>query len=93
MPRAVVSIVVACPLHPRMLGDPALSRAPIVQLPEDSLVPGATPRPRFRPARDLAIAFGFGAITVAGFAPLYFFPLPVLTLAFLFGLCERATFS
>lgn len=42
------------------------------------------------PARHLAIAFGLGALTVAGFAPFHAFPIPVLTLALLLALCERA---
>ncbi len=41
--------------------------------------------------RALAAAFGAGALTAAGFAPLYLFPLPVLTLALLLGLCEQAS--
>jgi apolipoprotein N-acyltransferase len=48
-----------------------------------------TPTSRLPPVRDLSFAFGLGAITVAGFAPLYLFPLPVLTLALLLALCER----
>ena len=52
---------------------------------------GATGKSRLPAVRDPALAFGFGAITVAGFAPFYLFALPVLTLAALFGLCERAT--
>jgi apolipoprotein N-acyltransferase len=55
------------------------------------VVSGATAKSRFRPARDLSLAFGLGALSVLGFAPFYLFALPVLTLAVLFGLCERAT--
>jgi apolipoprotein N-acyltransferase len=36
------------------------------------------------------IAFFLGAVTVAGFAPFYLFPLPVITLAALFALWDRA---
>ena len=43
-----------------------------------------------RPLRDVIVALGLGAITVLGFAPFYIFPLPVLTLACLLGLWERA---
>jgi len=38
----------------------------------------------------LVAACGAGALTAAGFAPLYLFPLPVVTLALLVGLCEQA---
>jgi len=40
---------------------------------------------------SLITAFVLGAITVAGFAPLYLFPLPVVTLAGLYALWLRAT--
>lgn len=46
--------------------------------------------PRLRNRAPLAIAFALGAVTVAGFAPFYLFPLPVLTLAGLFLLWERS---
>ena len=39
---------------------------------------------------SLIIAFVLGSITVAGFAPFYFFPLPVAALAILFTLWQRA---
>ena len=39
----------------------------------------------------MIIASVLGAVTVAGFAPLYWFPLPVLTLAGLFVLWQRST--
>jgi apolipoprotein N-acyltransferase len=42
------------------------------------------------PRRPLLAAFLAGALAVAGFAPLYLFPLPVLTLALLLQLCTRA---
>ena len=40
--------------------------------------------------RASLIALGLGAITVAGFAPLYLYPLPVFTLAVLMWMWERA---
>lgn len=41
-------------------------------------------------ALRLAAAFCSGALSVAGFAPLFLFPLPLLTLALLVGLWSRA---
>ncbi|HEY6864869.1 MAG TPA: apolipoprotein N-acyltransferase [Burkholderiales bacterium] len=43
------------------------------------------------PRAAVAVAFGSGAATVAGFAPAGIFPLPVLSLALLLGLCRGAT--
>ena len=40
--------------------------------------------------RRAAAAFGLGAISVTGFAPLYLFPVPILALALVFRLIERA---
>jgi apolipoprotein N-acyltransferase len=40
--------------------------------------------------RSTIAAFLLGAATVAGFAPLYLFPLPVCTLAVLLWLCRGA---
>ena len=54
---------------------------------------GATRSLRLRHSRYLLAAFGFGAVTVLGFGPFYLFPLPVLTLALLLGLWERAPCS
>ncbi|MES2561633.1 MAG: apolipoprotein N-acyltransferase [Pseudomonadota bacterium] len=42
------------------------------------------------PDRTLLIAGALGAVTVAGFAPLYFYPLPIFTLAALMWLWSRA---
>ncbi len=53
---------------------------------------GATGKIRFfilHPS-SFILAFLLGAITVAGFAPFYFFPLPVAALAILFTLWQRA---
>ena len=55
------------------------------------MIPAATGTSRFRSVRDPAIVFGLGAVTVSGFAPFHLFPLPVLTLALLFGFWERAS--
>lgn len=41
--------------------------------------------------RRLFFSFVLGAVTVLGFAPFYFFLVPILTLAFLLGLVERAS--
>ncbi len=38
----------------------------------------------------MVLAFLLGAVTVAGFAPFYLFPLPIVTLAALFALWHRA---
>jgi apolipoprotein N-acyltransferase len=46
-------------------------------------------QPLFRPG-PLAIAFALGAVTIAGYAPCELFVLPVLTLAALFVLWQRA---
>ena len=46
--------------------------------------------PLFRKSVPLALAFALGALTVAGYAPLSLFPLPVLTLAVLFVLWHQA---
>ena len=50
----------------------------------------ATRRRRFAVERTSLFAFALGAATVAGFAPLYLFPLPVFTLAALAWLIGRA---
>lgn len=50
---------------------------------------GTLPAPAF-PRAVLLLAFLLGALTVAGFAPLHLFPLPVMTLALLFRLWLRA---
>ena len=47
-------------------------------------------RHRLVPERSSVAAFALGAATVAGFAPLYIFPLPVLTLALLVWLWSAA---
>jgi apolipoprotein N-acyltransferase len=49
-----------------------------------------TPRPSWFD-RTRFIAAGLGALTVAGFAPLYWYPLPILTLAALMWLWSRAS--
>lgn len=46
--------------------------------------------PRFVARRASLAAFGLGAVTVAGFAPLYLFPLPIITIALAMGLWRRA---
>ncbi|MEA3157973.1 MAG: apolipoprotein N-acyltransferase, partial [Betaproteobacteria bacterium] len=40
--------------------------------------------------REAIAAFALGAVSVAGFAPLYLFPLPLITLALLMSLWRRA---
>jgi apolipoprotein N-acyltransferase len=45
---------------------------------------------RFAPDRTSLGAFTLGAASVAGFAPLYFYPLAVVTLALLVWLCSAA---
>ena len=57
---------------------------------EDTTESARWPSSSFPPPTSLAIAFVLGAATVAGYAPLYLFPLPVLTLAGLFLLWHRA---
>jgi apolipoprotein N-acyltransferase len=49
-----------------------------------------TPRQRWFD-RTRFIAAGLGALTVAGFAPLYWYPLPILTLAAVMWLWSRAS--
>lgn len=45
---------------------------------------------RYTPERTSLAAAALGAITVAGFAPFYLYPVPVLTLALLLWLCGRS---
>ena len=49
-----------------------------------------TPRPFFAVHRASLAAFGLGAACVAGFAPLYWYALPVIALALLMALWRRA---
>ena len=58
---------------------------------QHKLQPPSGRRARWRlPQRSSLAAFALGAATVAGFAPLYLFPLPVVTLALLMRAWQRA---
>ena len=49
------------------------------------------PAPTPRRTAEWTIAAGLGALTVTGYAPFGFYPLPLLTFAGLFLLWQRAT--
>ncbi len=58
----------------------------------DEETPGKPGRPSYSvsPRASLVIAFVLGSVTVAGYAPYYLFPQPVVTVAGLFYLWSRA---
>lgn len=49
------------------------------------------PTTRFQQADNYLLAFSLGCLTVPGFAPFYWFPLPLITLALLFWLWRRCS--
>jgi apolipoprotein N-acyltransferase len=57
---------------------------------KDARSPAALPRGFLATRRVLLAAFTLGAATVAGFAPLYLFPIPIVTIALLMWLWRHA---